>query len=79
MLSSGTSPASSKYIPVTKDMMKSMRKTGVRQLLSMSKYELSPSFFEKGVLMVAGSTDFNFNGIYFEGDLSGSTTSQVPL
>ncbi|MGL1885067.1 MAG: GH3 auxin-responsive promoter family protein [Reichenbachiella sp.] len=78
-LSSGTSSASSKYIPMTKDMMKSMRKTGVRQLLSMSKYDLPPSFFEKGVLMVGGSTDLKFNGIYFEGDLSGITTSQVPL
>ncbi|MCV9385501.1 GH3 auxin-responsive promoter family protein [Reichenbachiella ulvae] len=78
-LSSGTSSASSKYIPVTSDMIKSIRKTSVRQLLSISKYDLPPEFFEKGILMVGGSTDLKFNGRYFEGDLSGITTSQVPF
>ncbi|UXP31817.1 GH3 auxin-responsive promoter family protein [Reichenbachiella agarivorans] len=78
-LSSGTSSASSKYIPVTDDMIKSIRKTSVRQLLSISKYDLEPEFFEKGILMVGGSTDLKFNGRYFEGDLSGITTSQVPF
>ncbi|RJE74853.1 MULTISPECIES: GH3 auxin-responsive promoter family protein [Reichenbachiella] len=78
-LSSGTSSASSKYIPVTTDMIKSIRKTSVRQLLSISKYDLEPEFFEKGILMVGGSTDLKFNGRYFEGDLSGITTSQVPF
>lgn len=78
-LSSGTSNASSKYIPVTGDMIKSIRKTSVRQLLSISKYDLNPEFYEKGILMVGGSTDLKFNGRYFEGDLSGITTSQVPF
>ncbi|PIB35577.1 GH3 auxin-responsive promoter [Reichenbachiella sp. 5M10] len=78
-LSSGTSSASSKYIPVTADMIKSIRKTSVRQLLSISKYDLHSDFYEKGILMVGGSTDLKFNGVYFEGDLSGITTSQVPF
>ena len=36
-LTSGTSGAASKYIPITKDMVKAIRKTGVRQILSLSK------------------------------------------
>ncbi len=78
-LSSGTSAASSKYIPVTKDMIRSIQRTSTRQLMCLSKLDLKPSFFEKGILMVGGSTDLKYNGKYFEGDLSGITTGQIPF
>jgi len=78
-LSSGTSGASSKHIPITKEMLKSIRKTSVRQMLTMSKYDLPASLFSKGILMLGGSTDLKKNGQYFEGDLSGITTSQIPF
>lgn len=78
-LSSGTSGAPSKYIPVTKDILKSMQKTGVRQLLALSKLEIDSKYYETDILMVGGSTDLKFNGTYFEGDLSGITTSQIPI
>lgn len=78
-LSSGTSGASSKYIPITKSMVKSIRKTGVRQILSLSKYDLPASLFTKGILMLGGSTDLDFNGTYFSGDLSGITASRLPI
>ncbi len=78
-LSSGTSGASSKYIPVTRDMIKSMRKTSVRQILSLSRYDLSTDLFTKGILMLGGSTNLRRSGTYFEGDLSGITTSQIPF
>lgn len=78
-LSSGTSEASSKYIPITKDMLKSIRKTSVRQMLTLSRYDLQPSLFTKGILMLGGSTNLRKNGHYFEGDLSGITTSQIPF
>ena len=35
-LSSGTSEASSKYIPVTDDMMKAIKKTSIRQIFSLA-------------------------------------------
>lgn len=78
-LSSGTSGASSKYIPITKDMVKAIRRTGVRQILSLSKYDLPASLFTKGILMLGGSTDLEFNGTYFSGDLSGITASKLPI
>lgn len=78
-LSSGTSGAPSKHIPVTKDILKSMQRTGVRQLLALSKLEIDSKYYETDILMVGGSTDLKFNGTYFEGDLSGITTSQIPI
>src|SRR6185436_20060951 len=39
-LSSGTSEAASKYIPVTKEMTKAIQKTSIRQILTLSKYDL---------------------------------------
>jgi len=80
-LSSGTSEASSKYIPVTSDMLKSIKKTSVRQLLSLVQYNFPPEFFEKGkgILMLGGSTDLQYNGTYYEGDLSGITTGNIPF
>ncbi len=78
-LSSGTSEASSKYIPITKEMLRAIQKTSIRQILSLSKYELPTRLFETGILMLGGSTHLNFNGNYFEGDLSGITASQLPF
>ncbi|MBX9851927.1 MAG: GH3 auxin-responsive promoter family protein [Cytophagaceae bacterium] len=78
-LSSGTSEASSKYIPLTKDMIKSNKKTSIRQILSLRNYKLPDKIFEKGILMVGGSTHLNKNGHYFEGDLSGIQASKIPF
>ncbi len=78
-LSSGTSGASSKYIPVTSEMVKSIQRTSVRQLLTLNKYDLPEDFYGKGVLMIGGSTDLKYNGKYYEGDLSGITTGNIPF
>ena len=78
-LSSGTADASSKQIPVTKDMIRAIRKASVRQILAQSHYNLPKEHFERGILMLGGSTHLNFNGTYFEGDLSGITTSNIPF
>ncbi|MCX6270130.1 MAG: GH3 auxin-responsive promoter family protein [Bacteroidetes bacterium] len=78
-LSSGTSEASSKQIPVTSDMVRAIKKTSIRQLLSLSKYDFPVEFFEKGILMLGGSTHLHFNGTFFEGDLSGITAGNLPF
>lgn len=78
-LSSGTSDASSKYIPVTKGMTKAIQKTSVRQILTLSKYDLQTEFFEAGILMLGGSTHLNRNGSFFEGDLSGIQAARLPF
>ncbi len=78
-LSSGTSEAASKYLPVTKDMTKAIQKTSVRQILSLSKYDLPPNVFTSGILMLGGSTHLNKNGSFFEGDLSGIQAARLPF
>jgi len=78
-LSSGTSDASSKYIPVTSDMLKAIKKTSIKQIFSLARYEFPKEFFEKGILMLGGSTHLQYNGTYYEGDLSGITTKNIPF
>lgn len=78
-LSSGTSEASSKHIPVTKDMTKAIQKTSLRQILTLSKYDLPSEFFTSGILMLGGSTHLNKIGSYFEGDLSGIQAAKLPF
>lgn len=78
-LSSGTSEASSKYIPVTKEMTKAIQKTSIRQIISLSRYELPDEFFGAGILMIGGSTHLNKKGSYFEGDLTGIQAARLPF
>jgi hypothetical protein len=78
-LSSGTSESSSKHIPITKDMLKAIRKTGTRQLLALKNFDIPPEIYTKGVLMLGGSTDLHKQKDYFEGDLSGIMTSKLPF
>lgn len=78
-LSSGTSEATSKYIPVTPDMLKAIKRTSIRQIFSLAKYNFPTEFYEKGILMLGGSTHLQFNGTYYEGDLSGITAGNIPF
>jgi len=78
-LSSGTSEASSKYIPVTTDMLRGIRNASIRQLVTMVKYDFPLEFYEKGILMIGGSTHLQYNGNYYEGDLSGITAGNLPF
>ncbi len=78
-LSSGTSEASSKYIPVTKEMTKAIQRTSIRQIISLSKYDLPAELFEAGILMIGGSTHLNRRGSYFEGDLTGIQAASLPF
>lgn len=77
-LSSGTSEASTKHLPVTKDLLKAMQGAGMQQLLSLTDFNLPDNVFTTGILMLGGSTDLNNHGHYYEGDMSGIQTAQLP-
>lgn len=77
-LSSGTSEASTKHIPITKEMLASNKKTSLRQMLSLANYKIPPSLFGKGILMLGGTIDLNKVDHYYEGDLSGIQISKIP-
>lgn len=79
-LSSGTSEAASKYIPITKDLIRSNTLTSFRQLLSLTRYENLPtSAIGKGWLMLGGSTELQRGPTYFAGDLSGIQQKNIPF
>ena len=79
-LSSGTSEAASKYIPITNELMKGNRIVMIKQLLSLRNYENIPfKSIGKGYLMLGGSTDLQKGPGYFAGDLSGITAKKSPF
>lgn len=77
-LSSGTSESSSKHIPVSKSMIKAIHKGSIKQILSTKYFNFSKEQYQTQILFVGGSTNLNFNGTYFSGDLSGITTGTQP-
>lgn len=79
-LSSGTSEASSKYIPITSDLLKGNRITMIKHMLSLRNYHDIPvRSIGKGWLMIGGSTALQKNAGYYAGDLSGITAKKVPF
>jgi hypothetical protein len=80
-LSSGTSEAASKYIPVTKEMLRSNRVNYIRQLLSLLNYEHLPrQSMTKGFLMLGGATDLQkAKAGWYAGDLSGILAKNRPF
>lgn len=79
-LSSGTSEAASKYIPITNDLLRGNRIVMVKQLLSLRSYEDIPvKSIGKGGLMIGGSTDLQKGSGYYAGDLSGITAKKAPF
>ncbi len=78
-LSSGTSGAPSKHIPITDDMMKSMRKAGMRMFMSLNKFDVHPELFTKDMMMLGGSSALQNQGDYYLGDLSGINASKPPF
>ena len=79
-LSSGTSEAASKYIPVTKALNNRITQAGIRQLVSATRYDFPVGFYNRGVLMIGGSTDLQYNKEfgYYAGDLSGISAGKIP-
>ena len=78
-LSSGTTGSSSKRIPVTDEMIKSIRNAGIRQVLSLRNFDLPSEFFEKEILMLGSSTDLQEQGEFREGEISGISAGNIPF
>jgi hypothetical protein len=77
-LSSGTSESASKHIPVTSDMIKSIKKMGFKQLYSMTAFKVPAKAYEKGILMLGGTTTLFEKDDYYEGDMSGISAKNMP-
>lgn len=77
-LSSGTSESASKHIPVTQDMIKAIKKMGFKQLYSMTNFKVPSVAFQKGILMLGGTTSLFERGEIYEGDMSGISAKNMP-
>ncbi|KYG84610.1 GH3 auxin-responsive promoter [Roseivirga seohaensis] len=78
-LSSGTTGSKSKRIPVTKEMIEAIRSTGIKQVMSLSDYDLPDEFFQKGILMLGSSTELEERDGHLEGEISGISASNIPF
>jgi hypothetical protein len=80
-LSSGTSESASKYIPVTRDMLRSNRVNYIRQILTLLNYDHLPrNAITKGFLMLGGATDLQKGKAgWYAGDLSGILAKNRPF
>ncbi len=70
-LSSGTSGGASKYIPVTKEMLKSMKKGSRKVFLDLASLPIPKALLRKEMLMVGSCTQLQTVGAHQVGDLSG--------
>ena len=80
-LSSGTSEAASKYIPITRELLRSNTINYLRQLFSLLSYEqLNRKAMTRGFLMLGGTTDLQKGKAgWYAGDLSGILARKRPF
>jgi hypothetical protein len=80
-LSSGTSEAASKYIPITRDLLRSNTINYIKQFISLFGYEHLPrNAMTKGFLMLGGATDLQKGSAgWYAGDLSGILAKKRPF
>ena len=79
-LSSGTSEAASKYIPITNDLLQGNKIVMIKHLLSLRNYaDIPVKSIGKGWLTLGGSTDLQKGPGYYAGDLSGITAKKAPF
>lgn len=80
-LSSGTSEAASKYIPITKELIKANTTTSIRQLATIATYQnVQIANVGRSWLVLGGSTDLQRSEDgYYAGDLSGIQQKNIPL
>ncbi|TYR36498.1 GH3 auxin-responsive promoter family protein [Sphingobacterium phlebotomi] len=77
-MSSGTT-SNSKAIPVTDDMLNSIKKAGIQQILSLKNFDLPGDFFEKDIMMLGSSTKLVEQNGFLEGEISGISAANLPL
>ena len=78
-LSSGTSDDTTKYIPVTDDMLTAMQRTSRYMFAKSTQLGLKSSFYGRKFLMLGSSTDLTKKGSLIIGDVSGINVSRVPF
>lgn len=78
-LTSGTSESASKRVPVSREIIRQIRKTSVRQMLSIPDLVSSSEYYQKSILGIGGSANLIKADWGFEGDLSGIMQTRLPV
>ncbi len=78
-LSSGTTGAPSKRIPVSTEMIRSFQRVSLRQFSILHDLNLTDSFYSAKMLAVGGSTKLKKINQHYEGDLSGILKKHASL
>ena len=76
-LSSGTT-STSKAIPVTDDMLDSIRQSGIQQVMSLKNFDLPAEFFTKQIMMLGSSVSLIEKDDHQEGEISGISAANIP-
>ncbi len=76
-ISSGTT-SNSKFIPVTDDMLDTIKKSGIQQIMSLKNFDLPADFFEKQIMMLGSSTQLIEEDDFLKGEISGISASNIP-
>jgi hypothetical protein len=77
--SSGTTGSKPKRIPVTEELLNSIRQASIAQLTSISNYHLPEEFFEQELLALSSHTDLEKVGDHQEGEISAIAASNIPF
>jgi hypothetical protein len=78
-LSSGTTGAPSKFIPISREMIKSIRLAGVKAYSCLTITDLPLQQYSKKMLLLGGSTNLKKGDSYYYGDLSGILMHKLPV
>ena len=78
-LSSGTSGAPSKYLPMTVEMVKAIRKSSMKLFFKITKFNIDANFFTKPGLFVGSTTSVKEKDGYYIGDMSGISLRERPF
>ncbi|MGM0572919.1 MAG: GH3 family domain-containing protein, partial [Bacteroidota bacterium] len=77
-LSAGTTGDESKRIPITEEMLESIRKTSRNQILSSSNFDFPAEFYQREILMLGSATRLDKVGNHYEGEISGIAAGNIP-
>lgn len=79
-LSSGTSDGSSKYVPFSQKQLWQFRRQSLRLSLKIALNKKIPATtFSKHHLLIGGSSNLDYNGASYTGDLSGIVQLKIPF
>jgi hypothetical protein len=78
-LSSGTSQASSKYIPVTEDLLRGMKKATRRLFFDLTNFGIPANNYTRQVMVIGSTTHLQRQGNHWQGDLSGISRVKSPV